>query len=377
MKNLGVYVHIPFCLSRCTYCDFTSSVLDDESKVNTYIEHVLKEIDLLRENGAFDDAVIDTVYFGGGTPSLLKSDYFRSISARILLNRSEKPSEVTIEANPATIDMDKLLAYKQAGINRISIGVQSLNDKSLKAINRRHSASDALSIIEMANLTDLSISVDLMIGLPYQTKDDVKYFVDEVSKFKNVNHISVYMLTVEDGTKLAKQLDDGEIEIADDDAKIDLFNYAQSLLNDKGYIRYEISNFARPGFEAKHNMKYWKRDDYVGVGLSAHSLINNVRYYNPSDFKSYYEALDNNRLPRLIEAELTESDIEEEYIMLAFRTNDGLNFEDYRAKFNKDFMTEHKNAVDLNKKYLNITDKNISIKQEYLNVVNQIIVDFI
>ena len=201
MQNLGVYVHIPFCLSRCAYCDFVSSVLKDDSDINTYVEHLLKEIDLLTQNGTFEDKVIDTVYFGGGTPSLLKTRYFRSILEKLCLNRSGQAKEVTIEANPATITYEQLLELKSLGVNRISLGVQSLNDKTLKAINRRHNAKEALEAIAMAEKTGLSISVDLMIGLPYQTNEDIKTFVDEVLKF-NVKHISVYMLNLEDGTKL-------------------------------------------------------------------------------------------------------------------------------------------------------------------------------
>ena len=377
MKNLGVYVHIPFCLSRCTYCDFISSILTDNSKVDLYIDHILKEIDLLGENGAFNDAEIQTVYFGGGTPSLLKSHYFRSILERILLNRRGNLQEVTIEANPATVTLDGIKAYKEAGINRVSFGVQSLNDKSLKAVNRRHNANEALEAIKMANLTNLSISLDLMIGLPYQTKDDIKFFVDEVTKFKNVNHISVYMLTVEEGTKLESQLKNKEFKVADEDEQIELFNYAKMLLEEKGFCHYEVSNFARPGNEAKHNLKYWKRDDYVGLGLAAHSLIDNVRYYNPNTFDEYYKSLDQDMLPRQIEAKLSQKDIEDEYIMLALRTNDGLNFEDFKAKFNKDFMESYKKAVDLTKKYLIITDKTLAVDSKYFTILNQIIVNFI
>ena len=377
MKNIGVYVHIPFCLSRCTYCDFTSSILESESQIKTYVEHIIKEIDLLSQNHAFDDSIIETVYFGGGTPSLLKTHYFRSILERILLNRRVKLKELTIEANPATISNQQLEELKDLGFNRISLGVQSLNDKSLTAICRRHNSKEALDAIKMANFTNLSINVDLMIGLPYQTKDDIKYFIDEVTKFKNVNHISTYMLSVEDGTKLQKQIHNHEIEIASEDDMVDLLNYATELLLEKGFIRYEVSNFARKGFESKHNLKYWKRDDYVGVGLSAHSLIDDVRYYNPSDFKEYYESLDKGLLPRKIEAKLDKNSIEEEYIMLAFRTNDGILFSDFKAKFGKDFMKEYKNAVDLSKKYLIISDKSISIDPNYFNVLNQIIVNFI
>ena len=377
MKKLGVYVHIPFCLSRCTYCDFTSSILTDNTAIDTYVEHILKEIDLLEKSGAFNEREIETIYFGGGTPSLLKTHYFRSILERLLLNRRANLTEVTIEANPATVDEMWLNEIKSLGINRISFGVQSLNDLSLKAVNRRHTAKEALDIINLANLTKLSINVDLMIGLPYQTKEDIKTFVDEVTKFENVNHVSTYMLSVEDGTKLANQVKNKEIVIATPDEQVELFNYAKMLLEEKGFVHYEVSNFARPGYEAKHNLKYWTRDDYIGLGISSHSLVDNVRFYNPSTFDEYYKGLDRGFIPMHIEAKLDKKDIEEEYIMLAFRTNRGLNFEDYKAKFGKDFIETHKSAVDLLKDYLIITDKSISIDSKYFNVLNQIVVNFI
>jgi len=376
MKKLGVYVHIPFCLSRCAYCDFISSVLTDDSQLNRYVEHIIKEIGLLKESGIFSEREIDTIYFGGGTPSLLKSAYLRSILETIRLNRRAASQEVTIEANPATIDFETLLAYKEAGINRISIGVQSLNDKTLKAIGRRHNASEAIQAIEIAEKTGLSISVDLMLGLPFQTKEDIKFFIDEVLKH-DVKHISTYMLSLEDGTKLKAQVERNEIKVSSDDEKVELFDYAAKLLKEKGFIRYEVSNFAKIGFEAKHNSKYWTRDEYIGIGLGAHSLISNERFYNKETFSEYYKDLDEGHLPHVIEATLDESEAEEEYIMLALRTNQGINLADYKAKFNKDFVESHKTGLDLHKDQLNILNNNISIKEEYLNVLNQIVIDLI
>ena len=376
MKNLGVYVHIPFCLSRCAYCDFVSSVLKDDISIHTYVEHLTKEIELLGQNGTFKDRVVDTVYFGGGTPSLLKTHYFRSILETLRLNSRVEATEVTIEANPATITYDELLELKLLGVNRISIGVQSLNDITLKAINRRHNSLEALQAIAMAEKAGLSISVDLMLGLPYQTNEDIKFFVDQVLKHK-VNHVSVYMLTLEEGTPLEALVKAGKVNVASDDEKVEMFDYASKLLKEKGFYRYEVSNFARPGFEAKHNLKYWKRDEYIGIGLNAHSLIGNERFYDEETFDAYYKAIDQGLLPHVKEADLDQNDIKEEYIILGFRTNEGINLEDYKAKFGQDFMLEHEKAIHLHNNKLNILNNNISIKEEYLNVLNQIVVDFI
>ena len=334
MKNLGVYVHIPFCLSRCAYCDFVSSVLKDDDSIHTYVKHINKEIELLGQNGVFKNRVVDTVYFGGGTPSLLKTRYFRSILETLRLNSREEAQEMTFEANPATIDLHELQELKSMGFNRISLGVQSLNDKTLKAINRRHNAKEALEAIEMAQKTGLSISVDLMVGLPYQTNEDIKTFVDEVLKF-DVNHISVYMLSLEEGTPLKAMVDAKKVVVASDDEKVELFDYASKLLKENGFVRYEVSNFARPGFEAKHNFKYWTRDEYIGIGLNAHSLIDDERFYDKSTFEDYYKDLDEGRLPHVLEAKLDQNSIKEEYIMLALRTNQGIILEDYFQKFGK------------------------------------------
>ena len=376
MKNLGVYVHIPFCLSRCAYCDFVSSVLKDDASICTYVEHIQKEIELLAQNGVFKNRVVDTVYFGGGTPSLLKTRYFRSILETLRLNSREEAIEMTFEANPATIDIEQLQELKSMGFNRISLGVQSLNDKTLKAINRRHNAKEALEAIEMAQKAGLSISVDLMVGLPYQTNEDIKTFVDEVFKF-DVKHVSVYMLSLEEGTPLKALVDSNKIKVSDDDEKVELFDYASKLLKEKGFVRYEVSNFSKPGFEAKHNFKYWTRDEYIGIGLNAHSLIDEERFYDKATFDEYYEDLDNNRLPHVLEAKLDKDSIKEEYIMLALRTNQGIFLKDYFEKFGKDFIEEHKNAVHSHEKELNISQNSISIKEEYLNVLNQIVIDFI
>ena len=376
MKDLGVYVHIPFCRSRCYYCDFISSCLKDDLDMEKYCKYVSKEISILSEKGFFDDREIDTLYFGGGTPSLLKTSYFRSILENKCLKLGKNLKEFTIEANPESINENLILDLKSYGLNRVSLGVQSLNDKSLKAINRVHLAKDVYKALQMLEKHNLSISVDLMIGLPYQDKNDIKFFIDEITKF-NVNHMSVYMLQLEDGTTLKKMVDEKKIEILDDDTQVEFFNYASTLLKEKGFYRYEVSNFARKGFEAKHNLKYWELKDYLGLGLAAHSMIGNNRFYNVDNFDEYYNQLDKGELAHIPEEFMTEKSKEEEFVMLSFRLTQGVDLKKYKELFNRDFLSYYRYIIEKNFKFLNINENFVSIKEEYLNTMNSIVVDFI
>ena len=376
MKSLGLYVHIPFCKSRCLYCDFISSKLTDDSALKLYSQKVRDEIDILGEQGLFDNHQLDTIYFGGGTPSLLKIDYFRTILESKFLNRGFSLKEFTIEANPGSIDYDTIIALKKYGLNRVSIGVQSLNDKSLNAIGRIHDKDKAIEAIKLAIKAGVEVSVDLMLGIPYQTKKDIKFFIDTVVDL-GVNHISMYMLSLEEGTALTKLVEEGKLEVASDDEKVELLDYASSLLKEKGLYRYEVSNFARKGKEAIHNTKYWRLEDYIGVGVGSHSLVDNKRFYNPDNFEDYYACINRKELAHIKEEDLTESDVEEEYIMLAFRLSDGINLVDYKNKFGIDFDEKYKNQINKYNKFLNINNNNIFKKEEYLSVMNSIVVDFL
>ncbi len=376
MKDLGVYVHIPFCRSRCYYCDFISSCLKDDSDMEKYCKYVSKEISILSEKGFFKDREIDTLYFGGGTPSLLKTNYFRSILENKCLKHEENLKEFTIEANPESINENLILDLKNFGLNRVSLGVQSLNDKSLKAINRVHLVKDVYRALQMLEKHNLSISVDLMIGLPYQDKNDIKFFIDEITKF-NVNHMSVYMLQLEEGTPLKKMIDERKIDVIDDDMQVEFFNYASMLLKEKGFYRYEVSNFAKKGFEAKHNLKYWQLKDYLGLGIASHSMIGNDRFYNVDNFDEYYSQVDKGELAHIPEEFMTEKSKEEEFVMLSFRLYSGVDLKKYKELFNRDFLSYYRYIIEKNFKFLNISENYVSIKEEYLNTMNSIVVDFI
>ena len=377
MKNLSVYVHIPFCRQRCYYCDFVSSTNCSDTNMLRYVNAVKRELGLSDKIFNLKNYNLDTLYFGGGTPSLLKSDYFRSILEELFLIWPNFKGEMTFEANPNSISENLILDLKNMGFNRISIGIQSLNDATLSSVGRLHNANEAINALNLCNSYNLNISVDLMLGLPGQSKEDIFSFIDTVTKYENVNHISTYMLSVEEGTKLDKLVKEGVITVASDDEKVDLFDYASMLLKSKDFNRYEVSNFAKDGFESKHNSRYWELKDYLGLGISSHSLMGNKRFYNPSSFDDYYKSIELDKLAYLEEENLSDEDLEKEYIMLALRTAKGIDLNEFQEKFNIDFSKKYANEIEDCLKYLNINNNNISIKDEYLNTMNSIVLKFI
>ena len=376
MDKLGIYIHIPFCKSRCHYCSFVSSIHNCEME-DTYFNALKKEILLFSNSINKKDYIVDTIYIGGGTPSVCKADNIKQIIDLIKEGFRLSLKEFTIECNPNSITKEKLEVYKEIGINRISIGIQSLNNKSLKAIGRVHDRIQAIEKVDLVKSYGFEISCDLMVGLPFQEKEDIKDYIDTFSK--KVDHISTYMLSLEDGTCLKKMVDKKEIEIPDDDATVDLMEYATAYLEEKGYIRYEISNFARKNHEAKHNMGYWEGKEYIGFGPSAHSLIKNTRFYNIDDIEKYMENIDkaSDASFYILECQLTEKDIKNERIMLALRTKKGLNLVDFKRQFLMDFLVIYKDKILQNKDYLIIEDGYIKIKPQYFNVMNSIILDFL
>lgn len=376
MDNLGIYIHIPFCKSRCNYCSFLSSIYNPEIE-DKYFNSLKKEIILFSNSINKSDYVVDTIYIGGGTPSICKADNIKQIVDLIKEKFRLSLKEFTIECNPNSITKEKLEIYKAMGINRISIGVQSLKDKSLKAIGRAHDRLTAIEKVDLVNSFGFEISCDLMVGLPFQEKEDIKDYIDTFSK--KVEHISTYMLSLEDGTCLKEMVDKKEIEIPDDDKTVDLMEYATNYLEEKGYIRYEISNFARKNHEAKHNMGYWEGKDYIGFGPSAHSLIKNTRFYNINDIDKYMENIEKTSDSSfyILEGKLTEKDIKNERIMLSLRTKKGLDLLDFKRQFSMDFLVIYKDKILQNKDYLIIEDGYIKIKPQYFNVMNSIIVDFL
>lgn len=342
MKQLGIYIHIPFCVRKCLYCDFVSYA-KKENVVEKYIEALQKEI--LNWKKSNKDVKIKTIYIGGGTPSCIDSKFITEILNLINIKNAE---EITIEVNPGTVNKEKLYDYKNAGINRLSIGLQSTNNELLKKIGRIHNYEQFLETYKMARKVGFNnINVDLMIGLPGQTMDDLKTSLEDIINL-NPEHISVYSLILEDETPLKKMIENNILKLPEEDLERQMYWYTKDFLKINGYKHYEISNFAKQGFYSKHNMDCWEQKEYIGFGISAHSYIDRKRFGNISNLDNYIKnciegGFDKNRI---IEEEQDKKDEMKEYMILGLRKINGISIQKFENKFNE-------NPIILFKKELN------------------------
>ena len=358
-KELGIYIHIPFCKHKCYYCDFVS-FSNKEEIVEKYIKAVIKELKKYLENKEFmKNYNVTTIYIGGGTPSYIDSKYIVEILKEIeknLVNNDTKfkDIEITLEVNPGTINEEKVNLYKKAKINRISMGLQSTNDKILKQIGRIHTYNEfleAYSIVKKAGFDN--INIDLMIGLPNQTISDVKESLNKIVEL-NPNHISVYSLILEEGTVLDKLIEEGKMELLDEELERNMYWYVKNTLEINGYNHYEISNFSKIGKASKHNLNCWEQKEYIGIGTSAHSYINDVRYCNKSGVEKYIENINNKdidvneiiklgngdksfleKVEEVYEIDEIQSleDKKREYMLLGLRKLEGVKISSFKEKF--------------------------------------------
>lgn len=367
----GLYIHVPFCKQKCSYCDF-ASFPKEIGKAEAYFACLYKE--LKAKSLTLKDKTFDTIYFGGGTPSFVEPKYIYGALKQIYnCYNVDKNAEITLEVNPGTIDEKKLKVYKNAGITRFSVGLQSANDETLYKVNRIHTALDFEKAIELLN--GYNVSVDIMIGLPNETLSDVLNSINTAIKFETVKHLSVYALKPEEGTPMFTKYLNGEL--LSDDEVADIYETVVKYLEEKGFFRYEVSNFSKKGFESKHNQNYWQRGEYLGVGVGASSFIDNRRYTNTESIDEYVHAILNNKSPEVFSETVMGDDAKAEYAMLRLRTASGVDLNDYKLKFTKDFVKDFPNAIKKNAKYLDVTETQIKIKSEYLYVQNSILVDFI
>ena len=317
----GLYVHIPFCKKRCLYCDFFSTTLLERRKA--YVDALLREI-AVRKNEA---GAVRTIYLGGGTPSTLDIDDIRQILHAI---GTEQATEITMELNPGDATESYLKQIRAAGINRLSIGIQSFQDELLTLIGRRHTAAQAITAVQMAQQAGFdNLSIDLMYALPTQTMEQWKADIDTALRL-NVQHISSYGLMYEEGTALTRQMESGQLQAIDEDTENAMYDYLCARLQEAGFVHYEVSNFALPGYEAQHNSNYWNGTPYVGIGAGAHSYIGVERSWNPDDLETYIRG-DFQRTSEI----LTERDCYNERIMLGLRTAKGVVKQDIRTDISK------------------------------------------
>jgi len=327
----GIYIHIPFCKQACHYCNFHFST-NLKSK-DLIIKSITDEIIL---KAKFNKEVIETIYFGGGTPSILDLNDFEKILNSIFKNyKIGTDPEITLEANPDDLSKAKLKNLKKLSINRLSIGVQSFVEKELKLMNRAHDSNKAIKSIEISKLIFDNISVDLLYGLPDSSVDTLNYNIDILTKF-NVNHISSYAITLEPKTALEKYVKKGLVELPDDNIVFDQFIYVNKELVANNYINYELSSFAKPNFFSKNNTAYWKRKKYIGIGPSAHSYDGINRSWNISNNKKYVDQINSGNLYYKTE-KLSKIDHYNEYIMTGLRTMWGISLGYIENKFDKQF----------------------------------------
>lgn len=358
MNKIGIYVHIPFCENKCIYCDFASFVCSNSAK-EKYFESLICEI----KNCKYK-RVVSSIYFGGGTPSSVDTKFIANTLSEIRSKfEIDTDAEITIECNPNSALLEKLREYKKMGFNRISFGVQSLHDDMLKLIGRVHNSKQAISAIENARLAGFeNISADLLIGLPNQKESDLILDAEKLINLK-ITHISAYMLQIEKNTPLEIKIKNGELILPCEDESVEMYDHLVDFLANKGYNRYEISNFCREGYYSRHNLNYWNLGEYLGFGLAAHSFINNKRIANSRNMHDFL-----NRKNKFIEKIDKDKHIEE-MIMLGLRCNLGVDIGKlkragydikkslYFSKFAKQgIITESKNRVFLSPKYYGVSN---------------------
>ena len=332
MERFGIYIHIPFCVKKCSYCDFVS-FCSDEKTWEQYTNAVVCEI----ENKKIENPKkVTTIYIGGGTPSLIPENYIVKIINTVKSRfKIEESAEITIEVNPGTVTEKKLVAYKNVGINRISIGLQSAEDRILKLIGRIHNYQTFLSTYNLTrNIGFENINVDLMLAIPTQTKEELLNTLNKVIELKP-NHISLYSLIVEENTEIKKALEVGKLEYVDEKVEREMYWKTKRILEKNGYFHYEISNFAKRGFESKHNMDCWNQEEYIGFGIAAHSYINNKRFSNISNLEEYIKNINEENFEKNIELHenQTKQDKMKEYMMIGLRKIDGISISEFERRF--------------------------------------------
>ena len=338
MKELGIYLHIPFCKKKCSYCDFLSFPLQEEIQ-KEYVEVLKKEIRAQASVHDMLDYEVTTIYIGGGTPSILSANDITDLLETIYeCYHIQQEVETTVEVNPGTVTKEKLEIYQKSGVNRISIGLQSTVDERLQQIGRIHTYEQFIKTYEWCTQVGITnCNIDLMIGLPNQTQEELQHSLEMITKL-NPNHISVYSLILEEGTLLEKQVRKGIYTLPDDIQERNMYWQVKRTLEQKGYNHYEISNFAKKGYESKHNLNCWEQKEYLGFGLGAHSYFQDTRYSNIEQMREYIKNMQKDQIEnnKIIHEEQTQEEQEKEYMLLGFRKIQGLNRHSFQEKFQQD-----------------------------------------
>ena len=342
-KELGLYVHIPFCVKKCGYCDFLSWCGTSEEK-QTYVQALLKEIESYREFAR--GYRVSTVFVGGGTPSVLEAGQMEGVLGNIQeVFELEKKPEITLEMNPGTVTEEKLQCYKENGVNRLSIGLQSVKNEKLEVLGRIHSYEEFLESYELARKAGFTnISVDLISSIPGQKLEEWKEELAALSAL-SPEHISVYQLIIEAETPFYEKYAEHEELLPDEEESREIYLWTGSFLKEQGYEQYEISNYAKPGKESRHNLKYWERGDYLGLGLGAASMVRNIRVSNTKDMKTYLERCGQPKTMREDVQFLEEARQMEEFMFLGLRKTRGVSRKEFRRIFGQEMDMVYEKAL--------------------------------
>lgn len=377
MKELGIYIHIPFCIKKCKYCDFVSYA--NSGFAEKYIEAVLKEIDIENQKSEY---IVTTIYIGGGTPSSVDAKYIGYILNKLKEKFNIKEdAEITIEINPGTVTEEKLNQYKEYGINRLSIGLQETDNNLLKMLGRIHTYEEFLNVYNIAREVGFdNINVDLMIGLPNQ---DLENITNSLEKIINLNpkHISVYSLIIEEGTVLCKEIESGTLNLPNEELEREQYWHVKNTLEKNGYIHYEISNFAKKGFESKHNMNCWEQKEYIGFGIAAHSYIDGIRYSNIENLNTYIDnmfggkSIDN----RVINEKQESEDVQNEFMLLNLRKLEGVSIQSFKLKFNTNPLFKFKKELNklVNDELILVDGDRIMLTNKGLDLANMVWEEFV
>lgn len=375
-KPLSLYIHIPFCNSKCAYCNFVSGVGSPTQKAR-YTANLIEEIRMRAKefNPRYE---VVTIYIGGGTPSCMPLKTISTILNEIYSKFTVRnQAEITLEVNPESVTHEKVIEYVRAGVNRISMGLQCIEPSILALMNRKHTLKDFENAVsEFRNAGINNLSADIILGYPNQT---LQYVTNTVNKLieMNIPHISAYMLQVEEGTALAQSINNKQLLVPTEKETILMYQNVVKLLRNAGYNRYEVSNFAKTGFRSKHNQVYWDRGEYLGLGLSSHSFVDGVRFANFENIAKYTERIESLKVPVESVDRVSPADAKEEYIMLQMRLESGMDLDAYEKLFGENFVEQKKEKIAelIKLQLLKLEDNHLSATDSGFLVLNRIILE--
>lgn len=368
----SIYIHIPFCERICSYCDFPKRI-SKSIEIDNYLEALEKEVKLYTI-----ESVIDTLYLGGGTPSILDISQIKRLESIISTFQISQDCEFTIECNPEHITKEKVMAYKKMGVNRISLGVQTFNNRHLKLLNRGHNKENVLQAVDIIKSSGITnINIDLIYAIPFQTIGDLREDLQLIKQL-DLTHISPYSLILEEKTVFEKWLKEKKISLLDNEVEASMFQIVMDSLKEMGFLHYEISNFSKPNLESKHNSVYWHNQDYYGFGMGASGYLNNIRYYNENKVNKYIEKINHGLKPIKHQDKISKDEKIKEEFLLGLRLLSGVNIKQVNQKYNINVLDYFKKELNyLQSKNWIAMDQNIKLTKSGLFYGNEVYEMFI